>query len=113
MGRPNGNKASAVQFRSGHNSFFGVGKPLPNNKFPLVSEVGRALVFEAEKRKLETNKAEIDKESASQEVTNKILDIYKHSSIPTKPRYRVVEMVRDLWRMRRELVMHPEIKGKR
>ena len=97
MGRPKGSKAPLPKLRSGPDKVFGVRRPLPFNKLPVVKDIGSALAYEAEMQRINNNKSEIDCK-----VTNSVLEIYRVSSIPTIRKDKVKEKVSDLWRMREE-----------
>ena len=102
MGRPKGSKAPLPKLRSGPDKVFGVRRPLPINKLPLVNDIGSALAYEAEMQRINNNKSEIDCKDATVKVTNSVLEIYRVSSIPTIRKDKVKEKVSDLWRMRKE-----------
>ena len=102
MGRPKGSKAPLPKLRSGPDKVFGVRRPLPINKLPLVKDIGSALAYEAEMQRINNNKSEIDCKDATVKVTNSVLEIYRVSSIPTIRKDKVKEKVSDLWRMRKE-----------
>ena len=102
MGRPKGSKAPLPKLRSGPDKVFGVRRPLPINKLPLVKDIGSALAYEAEMQRINNNKSEIDCKDATVKVTNSVLEIYRVASIPTIRKDKVKEKVSDLWRMRKE-----------
>ena len=102
MGQPKGSKAPPSKLRLGPDKVFGVRRPLPINKLPLVKEIGSALGFEAEMERIKNNKKEINCKDATVKVTDSVLELYRVASIPTIRKDKVKEKVGDLWRMRKE-----------
>ena len=101
-GRGKGKKLPHFKVRRPDDKVFGRKKPLPRTKLPLYSEVGSALIFEAENDRLERELKEIDCKEATDRVTKDILGIYKIADVSTIDPKKVKEKVHDLWRMRRE-----------
>ena len=101
---PKGTTAPSSKGRWGPDKVFGERKALLNGKLPLVSEIGGALALQDEVIWMETGSSE-NQEAATESVTQKVLEIYGKMSIPTKPKHKVREKIRDLWRMRRESKM--------
>ena len=82
MGRPKGSKAPLPKLRSGPDKVFGVRRPLPINKLPLVKDIGSALAYEAEMQRINNNKSEIDCKDATVKVTNSVLESLRSTEFP-------------------------------
>ena len=84
MGLPKGShKPPAHLRRKDPDPVFGERKALSIKVLPLTSEVGQALIFEAEEERFRKGSKETDCAQATHVVTKQLIDLYKKASIPT------------------------------
>ena len=120
MGLPKGShKPPAHLRRKDPDPVFGERKALSNKVLPLTSEVGQALIFEAEEERFRKGSKEIDCGQATRVVTKQLVDIYKKASIPTLEtpregrkggRGNILNKVKKLWELRRDEIKRRAVK---
>ena len=110
MGPTKGSKLSPAKIRSKPDKVFGEGRPLPQIKLPFYSEIGSALIYYAEAARMKRNLKDFkDCDEVTDEVTKAVIEVYEKAGIPTISKKKVKQKVKDLWRLRREVIMLKQI----